>query len=117
MTSSDKQGASGNRSAQFEIEHPVEIALKKLVYRNGLLKVRDIFDIAVVDSLHHKLLHANLHHASGVKQDLLKRVASLSEDYCRQELAELDIKKEWQHIAAECLAQTRAIIENMPDRK
>lgn len=51
------------RSVQIAVEHPVEIALKKLVYRAGSLKVRDIFDIAVVDSLHDDLLRANLHHA------------------------------------------------------
>jgi len=117
MTIPQEQDSSGDRAAQIEVEHPVEIALKKLVYRAGLLKVRDIFDIAVVDSLHHDLLRANLHHASEAKQDILKRLAILSEDYCRQELAELDIKEEWRHFAEACLTRTRAIIENIPDRK
>jgi len=108
-----EQGSSP--AGQIEVEHPVEIALKKLVYRAGLLKVRDIFDIAVVDSIDHDLLHANLHHASGVKQDILKRLASLSEDYCRQELAELDIQEDWQHIADGCLARTRKITKSIPD--
>lgn len=116
-TISEERGSSAGQSVQIEVEHPVEIALKKLVYRAGLLKVRDIFDIAVVDSINHDLLRANLHHASDVKQDLLKRLASLSEDYCHQELAELDIKEEWQHLADVCLTRTRAIIESIPDRK
>jgi len=105
----------GLAATQIEVAHPVEIALKKLVYRAGSLKVRDIFDIAVVDSIDHEVLRANLHHASGVKQAILKRLASLSEDYCRQELAELDIQDDWQHIKGECLVRTRKIVESIPD--
>jgi nucleotidyltransferase AbiEii toxin of type IV toxin-antitoxin system len=104
-------------ATQIDVEHPVEIALKKLVYRAGSLKVRDIFDIAVVDSIDHEPLRANLHRASGVKRDVLKRLASLSEDYCRQELAELDIQDDWQPIAGECLVRTRKIVESIPDPK
>jgi hypothetical protein len=106
----------GGQSIQIAVEHPVETALKKLVYRAGLLKVRDIFDIAVVDSLHHDLLRANLHHAGHVKKDILIRLASLSEDYCRQELAELDIQGDWKHLADECLTRTTKVIESIPDR-
>jgi Nucleotidyl transferase AbiEii toxin, Type IV TA system len=112
----EEQGSSGGQSMQIKVEHPVEIALKKLFYRAGLLKVRDIFDIAVVDSLHHDLLRANLHHASDVKRDILKRLANLSEDYARQELAELDIDEQWQRIAETCRARTRAIVESIPDQ-
>jgi Nucleotidyl transferase AbiEii toxin, Type IV TA system len=117
VTIPEEQGSSTGRSFQLEVEHPVEIALKKLIYRAGLLKVRDIFDIAVVDFAHHDLLHANLHHASDAKQDILKRLARLPEDYCRQELAELDITEKWQRIADECLVRTRKIIESIPDKK
>jgi hypothetical protein len=109
-------GEQGGESAKITVEHPVEIAMKKLVYRAGLFKVRDIFDIAVVDSLHHDLLSANLHYASGVKKDILNRLANLSEDYYRQELAELDIQDGWEHIADECLTLTRTVIEGIPDR-
>ena len=116
MTIPQEQGSAGGRSVEIDVEHPVEIALKKLVYRGGSLKVRDIFDIAVVDSLHHDLLRANLHRASGLKQAILKRLASLSEDYCRQELAELDIDEKWQHVADICLARTRAVVESIPDQ-
>jgi len=107
----------GLAAAQIDVEHPVEIALKKLVYRAGWLKVRDIFDIAVVDSIDRGLLRANLHRASGVKRNILKRLASLSEDYCRQELAELDIQDDWQHLAGACVARTRKIVESIPDPK
>jgi Nucleotidyl transferase AbiEii toxin, Type IV TA system len=114
MTVPEEQGPSGGPSVQIAVEHPVEIAVKKLFYRGGLLKVRDIFDIAVVDSLHHDLLGANLHYVSAMKQKISKRLASLSEDYCRQELAELDIQKEWQHMADTCLTRTRAIVQSIP---
>jgi hypothetical protein len=110
-------GEDGFPAVKIEVEHPVEIALKKLVYRAGALKVRDIFDIAVIDSLHGALLRKNLQRASHVKQDLLNRVTALSEDYCRRELAELDIKKEWQPFADLCLGRTKAVIERIPNRK
>jgi len=116
MTIPEEQGPSGGPSVQIEIEHPVEIALKKLFYRGASLKVRDIFDIAVVDSIHRGLLRANLHHASGVKKEILNRLANLSEDYCRRELAELDIKKDWRHIADGCLSRTRAVVESIPEQ-
>lgn len=114
MAIAEEQGLA---ASQIDVEHPVEIALKKLFYRAGMLKVRDIFDIAVVDLIQHDLLRANLHRASGVKQDILKRLASLSEDYCRQELTELDIQDNWQHVADECLVRTRKIVEAIPDPK
>ena len=114
MTIPEEQG-DGGRPVEVEVEHPVEIALKKLVYRGGSLKVRDIFDVAVVDSLHHDPLRANLHHASGVKREIRKRLARLSEDYCRQELAELDIDEKWRPAADTCLARTRAVVEAIPD--
>jgi Nucleotidyl transferase AbiEii toxin, Type IV TA system len=105
----------GDESIEIEVEHPVEIALKKLFYRAGSLKVRDIFDIAVVDSLHHDLLRSNLYHASHVKKVILNRLATLPEAYFRQELAELDIQENWKHLADECLTRTTAVIESIPD--
>jgi hypothetical protein len=116
MTIPGEQGASGGQPIKIEVEHPVEIALKKLIYRGGALKVRDIFDMAVVDTLHHNLLSASLHYASAVKQDVLRRLGSLSEDYCRQELAELDIDKEWRHVGETCLTRTKTIVASIPDR-
>ena len=103
-----------DESTEIEVEHPVEIALKKLFYRAGSLKVRDIFDIAVVDSLHHDLLRSNLRHASHVKRDILTRLANLPGDYLSQELAELDIQENWKRLADECLARTTTVIESIP---
>jgi hypothetical protein len=41
-------------------------------------------------------------------------LATLPEDYFRQELAELDIQENWKHIAGECLTRTRAVVESIP---
>lgn len=111
---SDLHVAADDPSATIKVEHPVEIALKKLIYRGGELKVRDIFDIAVVDSLHNKQLFSSLHHASHVRQAAHVRLAGLSEDYCRQELAELDIEQKWRPMADTCLARTRSVVGSIP---
>lgn len=115
MTIPQEPGASEGQPVKIKVEHPVEIALKKLVYRAGSLKVRDIFDIAVVDLLHHALLRANLHHAGAVKHDILARLANLPEHYARQELAELDINEKWRQLADACLARIKTVIEGIPD--
>ena len=60
-------------------------------------------------------LRANLHHASDVKQATLKRLANLPEEYCRRELAELDIEPGWKPIVDSCLAVTRKIVKSIPD--
>ena len=44
----------------IEVERPAEIALKKMHYRPTMLKPRDIFDIAVADSIDHDALVGNL---------------------------------------------------------
>jgi hypothetical protein len=116
MAIAEEQGSFAEQSVEIKVEHPVEIALKKLIYRAGLLKVRDIFDIAVVDALHGDLLHANLHYAADLKEALLKRLTSLSEDYCRRALAELEIKEEWQHVADQCLTLVTTIIGSISEK-
>ena len=117
MTIPEEQGVSSSHLIEIRTDHPVEIALKKLAYRAGALKVRDIFDIAVVDSRHHDLLSANLHHATDAKHNVLDRLAGLSEDYARQELTELDINEKWRHVAETCLARTGAVVESIPERR
>ena len=101
----------------IDVEHPVEIALKKLTYRGSLLKVRDIFDIAVVDSGFRDLLYDNLRHVSRLKPGILARMAGISEDFCREELAELDIADKWRPTADTCLTRMREIAENIPEMK
>lgn len=79
-------------SYTIEIEHPVEIALKKLNYRGTLLKVRDIFYIAVMDRLFPDLLQDNLHFVPHLKAAI------------------------WQK-ADICLDRMREIAEAIPERK
>lgn len=96
------------------VEHPVEIALKKLFYRKGLLKVRDVFDIAVVDHLHRDLLDENLVHVAHLKDEIVSRVTSISRDYAARELAELEIADDWQPMASMCLDRVRQIAAAIP---
>ncbi|CDX53062.1 conserved hypothetical protein [Mesorhizobium plurifarium] len=63
----DLSELSQGLSRSIEIEHPVEIALKKLNRRGTLLKVREIFGIAVVDHLFPDVLQDNLRFVSHLK--------------------------------------------------
>jgi hypothetical protein len=78
-----------------EVEHPVEIALKKLSYRGPMLKVRDVFDIAAVDTTFSQLLRENLSRVASLKPGILARLEGISEDFLRLELDELDITEGW----------------------
>lgn len=113
----DLSELSPGLSHSIEIEHPVEIALKKLNYRGTLLKVRDIFDIAVVDHLFPALLRDNLHLVSHLKAAIGTRLINLQEDYVRNELGELNIAEEWRPLADICLGRMRQIAEGIPERK
>ena len=62
------------RNVSIDVEHPAEIALKKMHYRPTMLKPRDIFDIAVADSLDHGALVGNLSVISDKKGALIKRL-------------------------------------------
>lgn len=99
----------------IEIEHPVEIAVKKLFHRGSTLKVRDIFDIAVVASIHGDLLRKNLHHITHLKRAVFYRLSNISEDFFHQELAELDVTDKWQSIANTCLDEVREIAKDIPE--
>jgi hypothetical protein len=94
----------------IDIEHPVEIALKKLTYRGRMLKVRDIFDIAVVDHYFPDLLRSNLIHVKDSKAGILARLHGVSENFLRLELNELEISESWRREADTCLVRVRAII-------
>jgi hypothetical protein len=97
------------------LEHPVETAVKKLVYRGSMLKVRDVFDIAVVHGLFPDLLPANLRHAAPLKRAILARLDGIPEDYFRLEIEELDLAKEWRQRAAACRDRVRDLIAVIPD--
>ena len=97
-------------SHEVEVEHPVETAIKKLAYRSTLLKVRDMFDIMVVDSLFPELLRANLSHIAHLKQEILTRLDNVPEDYLRLEIHELDIADPWRQRALACRDRVREMI-------
>ena len=96
----------------IDVEHPVEIALKKLAYRGRMLKVRDIFDIAVVDHYFPELLRANLTHVKD-RAGVLARLNGISESFLHLELKELDISQSWRKEADACLGRVREIIRGV----
>lgn len=97
------------------IEHPVEIAIKKLHYRGPQLKVRDIFDIAVVDRFASELLAMNLPLIAGKKVSILTRLAAIKPGYAKAELTELAIQEPWRELADTCLQRVKHLIEEIPD--
>jgi hypothetical protein len=110
----DVDRAGRKVSFTVAVEHPVEIALKKLRYRGASLKVRDIFDIAVIDKMHPDILRANLRHISDCKSDILERLGKIPESFLRRELAELSIVDMWREGADECLVRVQDIIKAAP---
>ena len=102
------------RKVTIEIEHPAEIALKKMHYRSTMLKSRDIFDIAVADSIDHKALVGNLNEISGAKSALLKRLGGIDRKFLQAELTELDIQEGWDDQKQSCLDTVRSLIEQIP---
>src|SRR5262249_44608976 len=106
----DMTEVSLGRSHVIDLEHPVEIALKKLYYRSRMLKARDIFDIAVVDALFPELLRKNLSHIAHLRSALLTRIDGISEEFMRLSLGELDIVDAWRETSVDCLPRLRAIM-------
>jgi hypothetical protein len=102
------------RKVAIEIEHPAEIALKKMHYRPTTLKSRDIFDIAVADSIDHEALVGNLNEISDKKSALLKRLGGIDRKFLQSELAELDIQKGWNDQKKTCLETVRSLVELIP---
>jgi hypothetical protein len=91
-----------------------EIALKKLHYRATTLKPRDVFDIAVIDVMDGNALLVNLHEVAGKKDDLLRRLDNIKEDFLQAELAELDIRPRWEKHKKTCLETVRGIVGRIP---
>jgi hypothetical protein len=111
----DVGGFGTTASHKINVEHPVEIAIKKLLYRGAMLKVRDIFDIAVVDALFPDLLRANLDRVAHLKPAIIARLDGVSEDYLHLEISELDIAEKWRTEAVLCRNRVSAIIAAIPD--
>ena len=100
-----------------DVEHPVEIALKKLAYRGSMLKVRDIFDIAVVDRCFSDVLRANLAYVAHSQPNILARLNGISDNFLGLELNELDISQSWRNEADGCLDRVKALIGRIPEQK
>ena len=92
----------------------MEIALKKLHYRATMLKPRDVFDISVIDAIDGDELIANLHEVAEKKDDLLRRLDEIKEDFIQAELAELDIRPRWERHKKTCLESVRGIVRRIP---
>ncbi|WP_130228674.1 MULTISPECIES: hypothetical protein [unclassified Bradyrhizobium] len=104
-------------SHTIKVEHPVEIALKKLNYRGSMLKIRDVLDIVVVDSLFPDLLRDNLHYVAHLKAGISGRLSGILEEFLRQQLDELAIADEWRPLASTCLQRMKEIAQVIPDPK
>jgi hypothetical protein len=105
---------TGIRKRTIRIDPPVEIALKKLHYRATMLKPRDVFDISVIDAIDGPALIANLHEVADKKDDLLRRLEDIKEDFIQAELAELDIRPRWEMQKKTCLETVRGIVGRIP---
>jgi hypothetical protein len=101
-------------SCTIDVEHPVEIALKKFNYRGRMLKVRDVFDISVVNALFPELLRTNLPRVAHLKAAILASLDAIPEKFLQQELGELDIAEEWRKEAATCLPRVRETVAALP---
>jgi hypothetical protein len=110
----DLTGIRKGSKPMIRIDPPVEIALKKLHYRATMLKPRDVFDISVVDAIDGPTLIANLHEVAEQKDDLLRRLDDIREDFIQAELAELNIRPRWEMQKKTCLETVRDIVGRIP---
>jgi hypothetical protein len=110
----DLTGIRKGSKPTIQLDPPVEIALKKLHYRATMLKPRDVFDISVTDAIAGDALLANLHEVAGKKDDLLRRLDNIKEDFLQAELAELDIRPRWEKHKTTCLDTVRGIVGRIP---
>lgn len=110
----DLIGLPAARKVSIQVEHPAEIALKKMHYRPTMLKARHIFDIAVADSVNHDALVGNLGAISDMKSGLIKRLDNVDRKFLQAELAELDIQAGWDDQKRNCLDTTRSLVKQIP---
>jgi hypothetical protein len=109
----DLTGIRKGSKPTIRLDPPVEIALKKLHYRATMLKPRDVFDISVVNAIDGDALIANLHEVAEKKNDLLRRLDAIKEDFLQAELAELDIRPRWEKHKKTCLETVRGIVAKL----
>lgn len=94
---------------RFLIEHPVEIALKKLWYRGAELKVRDVFDVAVVAQHHERLLLSSLRYVASKKVAILDRLSRIDPEFFTASIYELDIMPAYETVASQALGRFQEI--------
>lgn len=100
---------------QVPIESPTEIILKKLHYRAGLLKPRDIFDTAVVlSSDHAETLRQHLPLLTDVRGQLIDRISQMPEDYFKAAMDELDIFSEYRQLIPNAMDMVAELISDIP---
>lgn len=114
LVSIDLPGTGGSSSIRVPVEHPVEIALKKLSYRGASLLVRDAFDICVVDELFSGELHASLHLVSDRKLAIEAAVQRMKPEFLERSLEELDILPGWEEVARTTHARVTSIVAAIP---
>ena len=73
-----------------------------------------MFDISVIAAIDGPALTANLHEVADNKDDLLRRLDDIKEDFIQAELAELDIRPRWEMHKKTCLESVRSIVERIP---
>ncbi|MCW2240763.1 nucleotidyl transferase AbiEii/AbiGii toxin family protein [Azospirillum canadense] len=97
------------------LEHPVEIALKKLYHRGEHLSPRDVFDVAVVLHEHEAALVNQLPKLAEMKTPLIKRLNALPEPYLAAALDELVIFERWEPLRRTALPAVKALVDAVPE--
>ena len=100
--------------SEIRIEHPIEIILKKLVYRDAGFKPRDIFDTAVVLHQHGDELRTQLHLVTESKAALIERISKMPQPYFEKAMSELDIRPGWEWLIPEARQMVLDLVEEIP---
>ncbi|GGK31619.1 nucleotidyl transferase AbiEii/AbiGii toxin family protein [Salinarimonas ramus] len=111
----DLSREGGSPSTEILVEHPVEIALKKLFYRGSYLLIRDAFDICVVDQIFPETLRSHLHLVSHRKPAIEAAIRRFAPDFVRQSLQELDILPDWEDLSRTTHERIISIASCIPD--
>lgn len=82
-----------------------------MFHRARTLKIRDIFDIAVVDRSMSGILSENLIHLSAKKGDLQARLDEMTPSYYLKEMDEIEVMPGWEDIPAVAFDRIREIVE------
>ncbi len=97
---------------ELKLETPGEIIAKKLFYRGKTLKVRDIFDIAVVVKSYPQELAIALENQTGPKKDALESLQKLNPKFQKQYLEGLNIRSEWEFLKPDVGQIVKSFLES-----